>query len=373
MTRTTEEREEANEETALVEQSDRYLVFSIVRVISLGILYVCVSAGMIAFNKFLMHPGRFPFAVPLVMFHSFFSSVLALILYFLVPSLFPSLTDPVRKVSIDKDLIVWGALPIALVFSVQLVLSNTAYLHSSTAFLQMIKESNLVLVYSFSLIAALETFSWVKGRVLVAIVVATAITIHGELNFSWYGFVIQGSGQVFESMKIVFQGLLLSSAGRKLDALSYILLVMPFCFLILSTLFYCLAVVHPLEMLQTPLWNDIVIWWPVLLANCCVAFALNVTIALFIKYSSPMGFIMAGITKDACIVVAGATMLGELVSRTQAIAFTLQLGLISVWSLMKLFPQQFAEGILPGFAYLHSRLMGEPEHLSAKIEKGSPA
>mmetsp|Transcript_24524 Transcript_24524/g.46529 ORF Transcript_24524/g.46529 Transcript_24524/m.46529 type:complete len:369 (+) Transcript_24524:115-1221(+) len=362
---------EPDETTPLAtERFNSELAASVLRVVSLGLMYVAVSAGMIAFNKFLMNPERFPFAVPLVLFHSSFSSVISLLLFFIMPSLFPSLTDPAKKVSVDRDLIFRGAFPIALLFSVQLVLTNTAYLHSSTAFLQMMKEANLVLVYVFSLFAALESFSWVKGRVLVAIIFATALTIHGELRFSWHGFFIQGSGQLFESLKIVFQAMLLSNAGRKLDALSYVLLVMPLCFLFLGGMFFFLVVVHPLEMLKTPHWNDIVTWWPVLLANCCVAFLLNITIALFIKYSSPIGFILAGILKDVCIVVAGATMLGELVSRQQAFGFVLQLGFISVWSLMKLFPDRFQQGLLPGCFQLYCLMTGVPEKEKNSLVKG---
>mmetsp|Transcript_28329 Transcript_28329/g.49489 ORF Transcript_28329/g.49489 Transcript_28329/m.49489 type:complete len:238 (+) Transcript_28329:2-715(+) len=225
----------------------------------------------------------------------------------------------------------------------------------------MMKEANLVLVYGFSLVIALESSSWAKGRVLFGIMVATALTIHGEMNFSWHGFVIQGTGQLFESLKIVFQGYVLSNAGRKLDALSYVLLVMPLCFLVLGGMYFYLTFIHPLETLKTPQWKDIVVWWPVLLANSCVAFTLNLTIALFMKFSSPVSFILAGIAKDACIVFAGATMLGEVVSSTQVAAFALQLGLIWIWSMMKLFPEQFENGLISGFSGLQALMFAKHE------------
>lgn len=344
-----------HERSSLAERpsaSHAELALSATRVITLGCLYVCISAGMIAFNKYLMNEKRFPFAVPLVLLHSAFSSILALVMFWVKPSLFPSLTDPMKKVPVDRDLMLKGAVPIAFLFSVQLVLSNTAYLHSSTAFLQMMKEANLVLVYAFSLVVALETFSWTKGKVLFAIMLATFFTIHGELHFSMLGFIIQGTGQLFESLKIVFQGYVLSNSGRKLDALSYVLLVMPLCLLFLGSMFFCLVYVHPLETLQTPAWKDVVHWAPVLLANCCVAFSLNLTIALFLKYSTPISFILAGIAKDACIVSAGATFLGEMVSTVQVAAFALQLGLIWVWSMMKIFPEHFENGVISGFGSL---------------------
>lgn len=315
-------------------------------------LYITTSAGMIAFNKYLMHEGRFPYATTMVLIHSGFSAFCALMLFLIKPSLFPSLTDPDQKVSIDRSLILHGALPIAVLFSIQLVLSNTAYLHSSLAFLQMMKESNLVLVYVFSLIAALETFGWNKILLIAMIIFATMLTIHGELNFSWTGFCIQGSGQLFESAKIVMQAVLLSSAGHKLDVLTYVIVVMPLCFCVLGAILFALVYVHPLENLRTPEWKDIVAWWPVLLANATVAFALNLSIALFMKKSSAVGFILAGIAKDAAIVLSGVLALSESISLQQLFGFTLQLGLIWVWSLMKMFPNKFDDGILSGLMKL---------------------
>lgn len=325
----------------------------VIIMLSLGAIYIVISAGLIAFNKYLVNPDRFPFAVSLVLCHAGFSSLCALVLLFVKPSLFPSLTDPQKKVAIDANLVLGKALPIAVLFSAQLVLSNTAYLHSSTAFLQMLKESNLVLVYLFSLFAALEVFSWTKGRILICIVFATMLTIEGELRFSFTGFVIQGTSQFFESAKIVLQAIILSGAGKKLDPLSYVLLVMPLCFMVLGSLICGLVFVYPIETFRTPNFADLAEWWPMLLANACVAFALNVTVAVFMKNSSAVAFILAGITKDAVIVLAGGAFLGELVSGLQIFAFMLQLVFIWTWSLMKMFPEKFENGIFSGLMALY--------------------
>mmetsp|Transcript_43779 Transcript_43779/g.82091 ORF Transcript_43779/g.82091 Transcript_43779/m.82091 type:complete len:374 (-) Transcript_43779:88-1209(-) len=334
--------------------------------LSLGAFYIVVSAGLIAFNKYLVNSDRFPFAIALVLCHSGFSSVMALFLFLVKPSLFPSLTCPEKKVSVDASLVLGKALPIAAVFSGQLVLSNTAYLHSSTAFLQMLKESNLVLVYFFSLLAALEVFNWVKLRVLLCIVGATFLAVKGELRFSLMGFAIQGTSQLFESSKIVLQAIILSNAGKKLDPMSYVLLVMPLCFVVLSGMICLLTFVYPLDMLRIPNFSDLLTWWPVLLANATVAFTLNVTIAVFIKHSSAVAFILAGITKDAVIVLAGGAFLGELVSKLQVFAFACQLVLIWLWSLMKLFPDKFEDGVFRGL-YALAEATGEKNDASDKL------
>ena len=54
--------------------------------------------------------------------------------------------------------------------------------------------NNSVLVYVFSLIAALETFGWNRILLIAMIIFATMLTIHGELNFSWTGSLVQVRG-----------------------------------------------------------------------------------------------------------------------------------------------------------------------------------
>lgn len=314
----------------------------------LGLGYIGCSSCLIAYNKYLMDMDRFPYAICLVLLHAIFCSVCSGVLYLLRPSLFPSLTDPAQKVTVDSSLILTGALPIALFFSAQLVLSNTAYLHSSVAFLQMMKEANLVLVYVFSLIAALERFSWRSVSILAFIIFATTLTIHGEVNFSWTGFAIQGMGQLFECCKIVLQAMLLTSAGRKLDALTYVMLVMPLCAVILAG-GICVLTAFPHEHFLVPDWHHLEQWWPHLLANACIAFLLNVIIALFIKQASAVAFILAGIVKDAMIVATAVVALREVVSLLQTVGFVLQLMGILVWSVIKTFPDRFEHSVAEGF------------------------
>merc|ERR1719161_1018783 len=78
----------------------------------LGGLYITTSASLISFNKYLMHDDRFPYAVTLVMLHMGFASILSGILYLCCPSLYPSFTDPARKVQITWRLMMTCILPI---------------------------------------------------------------------------------------------------------------------------------------------------------------------------------------------------------------------------------------------------------------------
>jgi len=316
-------------------------------VLVLGGGYICVSAALISFNKYLMHEDRFPFAVTLCMLHMLFASILSGILLLVCPSLFPSLRDPIRKVPVDMPLILKTVLPIALLFSVQLVLSNMAYTHSSVAFLQMMKECNLVLVYFLSLFVALESFRWRSFGILLFVVGATTLTIAGELHFSYTGFAIQGTSQVFECAKIVLQSLLLSEAGKKFDVMSYVVLVTPLCFAVLCSAGFGLYFIAPAHSFAGA-WPHLQAWWPFLLANSLVAFSLNVVIALFIKRSSAVAFILAGMVKDVVIVSVGATLFHEQLSKLQVFGFAMQMAGILLWSVAKTFPNNFEDGIFMG-------------------------
>jgi hypothetical protein len=314
----------------------------------LGIAYIACSACLIAYNKYLINVERFPYATCIVLLHASFCAVASGILYWVMPSLFTSLTDPTKKVAVDRSLIFKCALPIAFFFTIQLVMSNTAYLHCSVAFVQMVKEGNLVVIYFLSLAVALERFSLRNVCILAAITCATTLTIHGEINFSRVGFCLQITSQFFECNKIVLQAILLTGAGYKLDALSYVLLVMPFCAILLGGTMGVLTF-FPSPNFQLPTWHDILQWWPHLLANACLACVLNVMIALFIKRSSAVAFMLAGFVKDAMIVTVAAVVLRESISHMQAFGFSLQLTCIGLWSFVKAYPDRFEDGIAAGF------------------------
>merc|ERR1740121_251754 len=174
---------------------------------------------------------RFPYAVPLTCLQQAFCTLLAAALLCVQPSLFPSLTDEAQKVKVDARFVLTGSLPIGALFATSLVLTNLAYEHLSVAFLQMMKEANIVLVYLLSLLAALEVFSWRHVQVIIFAIFAASLTIKGELNFSLDGFLIQLTGGICECARIVLQSVLLS--GKKLDALSYVLIISPICFFLL--------------------------------------------------------------------------------------------------------------------------------------------
>jgi len=311
-------------------------------VAGLAVCYMAISSGLITFNKYLMHDGRFPYAITIGLLHMSSSFTFNLVLFLVCPSLYPSLTDPRQRVDINRELVLRIMLPIAGCFAAQLVLSNVAYLYSSVAFLQMMKQSNVVLVYLFSLALSLEQFCWKRSGVLLFIVGATALTVNGEIHFSYFGFTVQGASMLCEGLKLTLQSYSLSSAGRRLDALTYVLLVSPMVLSVLGAMVLGLQVAWPScpEALQLPPWHVVVQYKWLLIGNGMLAFAMNVSHALFIKNSSAITFILTGVVmKDVVIVSVASVVLGELLSGAQVLGFGMQLFGIFLWSMMKAAPQ----------------------------------
>jgi hypothetical protein len=313
-----------------------------------------VSAGLIGFNKYLMSPGRFPYAVPLVTMHCVVSTIFIFALWLLhrkfgsaETGFFSTMPDILQLHEAGTWRLKRKVFTIALAYAAQLVISNISFLYSSLVFIQMLKEVNLVFVYFLSVFVALEVMNRQRVQVLCVIVFATLLTVKGELNFTWLGFAIQGAGQIFEVTRLILQNLLLSGSGLKLDVLSYVLLVMPACAILLGGLMVvnqCVA--QPF--IAMPTRAIVVQWWPQLLMNGLLAFALNVTTALAVKYASAVGMILAGILKDTSIVCVGACFFAERVSALQGLGFSMQMMGIATYSYMRLRPETFADGIVKG-------------------------
>jgi len=164
------------------------------------------------------------------------------------------------------------------------------------------------------------------------------------------GFGLQFLACLVTSVKLTMQGVLLSSAGFKLDPLSYVLLVMPACALTFSSsLMTTREIGHEAaEMLPIPSWAVLSHHWHLLIPNALLAFALNVVAAWFIKSSSCTTYCLVGFLKDGVIVLGGVLLQGEQVGSFQAVAFTCQMGLLVLWSVSRQDPELFQQGLLTG-------------------------
>jgi len=334
----------------------------------LCVIMVTCSVSLINFNKWLMDYERFPHAMPLVLIHMIVCTLLALMLRAIKPSLFPAMAEG----GLDTKFYLQGALPIAVVFAGSLVLSNMVYSHLGLAFIQMIKESNLVWVYFISVLCAFERLKLHTFSVVCMAIVGMSFTIKGETNFSLCGFILQLAAIVCEACRIILQGLLLQ--GKKLDPLSYVLTTSPFCgALLVISLLISMPIANKPRDMELPHWSEVWHWAPWLVADAILAFFLNVSIALVIKYTSPMSYMMCQLVKDCVAVVVSIFVLGETVGSMQLTGFFIELCCAGTWSLMKNHPAHFEKGFIPGFKAAFGLEEKEEPPAAAALKGGDAA
>lgn len=296
------------------------------KTIFLSTAYIVISAGLINFNKFLVHEGRFPHAMALTSIHMMVSWLGASLLYVCCPTLFPAMPKcEGRKTEVIKYFV-----PLGLMFAVSLFSSNQAYLYCTVAFLQFMKEANIVLVFVLSCLGGLQVADRSKVLVLCWILAGSLLAVQGEIHFVLFGFLIQGLSQFAECGKNVFGEWILSKSELRLDPLTYTMFMAPMALMVLLT---GLLFTGHMQMFQ-----DFLVWWPYLIPNGMLAFVLNVTIAKLIKDCSTVTFILAGLIKDMFIVSTSALVFGDPISMQQIIGFMACLCGIAAWSKLKLDP-----------------------------------
>merc|ERR1719454_1832481 len=86
-------------------------------------------------------------------------------------------------------------IPLGAFFAIGLFASNQAYLYCSVAFLQFMKEANVVLVFTLSCFVGMQMATRSKVAVLLWILLGSTLAVQGEMKFVLIGFVIQAISQ----------------------------------------------------------------------------------------------------------------------------------------------------------------------------------
>jgi len=97
-------------------------------------IWIALSSSVIIYNNYLYNSLNFKYPVFLVTFHLTFAAIGTRVLQRTT-----NLLDGLKNVNVTRDMFVKSILPIGLLFSGSLVLSNTAYLYLSVSYIQMLK------------------------------------------------------------------------------------------------------------------------------------------------------------------------------------------------------------------------------------------
>lgn len=313
--------------------------------------YIAVSSTMILFNKALMRDDRFPFPVFLTLMHMIGSLAMCLIIRTFAPWCFPSLPmvfdeppllDAINEAPSRGMLRVGKALvpfiPIAACGALCLVTGNWAYRVATVSFLQMIKESHIVIVYLLSLTFGLEQAKSRNAIVLIFVAVSATLAVSAQAQLSVAGLVLQMVAGLFGSLQIVLTNVMLSRSGKgKIDPMTMVLCVAP-----LMIAFLLPATVATWERV---IFARLCQLWRAIACNVALAFVLQATIALTIGHLSATGMSLASMAKDLGIIFAASQVLGEHLSGIQILGFGGSIFGISLYSAMKLVPEKFDDGL----------------------------
>jgi len=314
-------------------------------VMSTCALYIVLSSCLINYNKFLMHPGRFPHAIPLTAFHMVVSFVLSSVGY----ACFGKYAYPGMDIVKENPRDFMRKLaPLSILFAVSICCSNQAYIYCSVPFLQMCKEMNVVMIYLAGLLLAVEKYNGQTLAILFIVMIGCWMSIHGEMNPSTIGFAIQMISQTSEVIKIIIQQMIMQ--GMRVDPLTMVMTMSPLCLCTLSVGLYFLWEPGTFEDAHHMAYH--------LCLNGLNAFALNIAVALVIRHASGVSFVLAGVIKDILIVTFAAIFTGALVSRLQIAGFTIAVMGVAAHSLVRSH-QDFVDNVLSHLSLKKQTSSGE--------------
>jgi len=274
-------------------------------------IWIVVSMSVILFNKYIFSSLEFKYPVFLVTWHLTFATIGTRVLRRTT-----HLLDGVDEVAMTRDKFVRSVLPIGLLMSGSLVLSNSAYLHLSLSFIQMLKAFTPVAILIISISFRLQE----PNRKIMAIVLlissGVSIASYGELRFNLLGFIFQAISLLCEAFRLVFIQILLH--GQKMDPLVSLYYFAPVC----AT--FNLIILPFTEGLD-PIRNFHLIGPAIFTANGALTFCLNVCAVFLVGAASSLVLTLAGVFKDIMMITGSVLLYAEPIAPLQVFGYAITL------------------------------------------------
>ncbi|KAL0315633.1 UNVERIFIED_CONTAM: putative sugar phosphate/phosphate translocator [Sesamum radiatum] len=274
-------------------------------------IWIFLSFMVIVYNKYILDPKMYnwPYPISLTMIHMAFCSSLA---YILVRIL--KVVDPV---TMSWDLYVKSVIPIGLLYSLSLWLSNSAYIYLSVSFIQMLKALVPVAVYTIGVMFKKESFKSETMANMISISIGVAIAAYGEAKFDSMGVVLQLGAVAFEATRLVMIQILLTSRGISLNPITSLYYVAPCClvFLFLPWVY----VEYPILAEKSSFHLDFVIFG----TNSFCAFALNLAVFLLVGKTSALTMNVAGVVKDWLLIAFSWSVIKDTVTPVNLLGYAL--------------------------------------------------
>ncbi|KAK3011945.1 hypothetical protein RJ639_012527, partial [Escallonia herrerae] len=245
------------------------------------LIYVVLSSGVILYNKWVLSPKYFNFPLPitLTMIHMGFSGVVT---FFLIRVF--KVVSPVKM-----TLRMFG---------------NTAYLHISVAFIQMLKALMPVATLLMAVLCGTDKLRWDLFLNMVLVSIGVVISSYGEIHFNIVGTLYQVTGIFAEALRLALTQVLLQKKGLTLNPITSLYYVAPCSFGFLFIPWYFLE--KPgmkVSQIQFNFW--------IFFSNAICALALNISIFLVIGRTGAVTFRVAGVLKDWILIALSTVIFPE--------------------------------------------------------------
>ncbi|KAG2305129.1 hypothetical protein Bca52824_033780 [Brassica carinata] len=263
------------------------------------LIYILLSSGVILYNKWVLSPKYFNFPLPitLTMIHMGFSGFVAFLLIrvfkvFLVQHLFYT------------ALYLTCVVPISAFFASSLWFGNTAYLHISVAFIQMLKALMPVATFIMAVVCGTDKARCDVFMNMLLVSVGVVVSSYGEINFNIIGTVYQVTGIFAEALRLVLTQVLLQKKGLTLNPVTSLYYIAPCSFVFLSLPWYVLEKPNiEVSQIQFNFW--------IFFSNALCALALNFSIFLVIGRTGAVTIRVAGVLKDWILIALSTVIFPE--------------------------------------------------------------
>ncbi|KAJ6812618.1 putative sugar phosphate/phosphate translocator [Iris pallida] len=262
------------------------------------LIYICLSSGVILYNKWVLSPKyfKFPFPITLTMIHMGFSGVVA---FFLV-----RVFKVVTPVKMTFQIYATCVIPISVFFASSLWFGNTAYLHISVAFIQMLKALMPVATFVMAVICGTDKLRCDVFLNMLLVSVGVVVSSYGEIHFNVIGTVYQVTGIFAEALRLVLTQVFLQKKGLTLNPITSLYYIAPCSFLFLFVPWYLLE--KPgmeVSQIQFNFW--------IFFSNALCALALNFSIFLVIGRTGAVTIRVAGVLKDWILIALSTIIFPE--------------------------------------------------------------
>lgn len=275
-------------------------------------IWMALSSGVILYNNHMYSTLNFRYPVFLVTFHLTFAAIGTRVLQRTT-----HLLDGAKDIHISKDMFLRSILPIGLFFSASLILSNTAYLYLSVAYIQMLKAFTPVAILLISWSFRIAEPNKKLAVIVLMISVGVALASHGELHFNFVGFLTQAAAVAFEASRLVMIQMLLH--GLKMDPLVSLHYYAPVCAVINLT-------VLPFTEGLAPFYELARVGPAVLLSNAALAFLLNIAAVFLVGVGSGLVLTLAGVLKDILLISGSVLLYNAQITPLQVFGYSIALG-----------------------------------------------